>query len=207
MKSFLSIIIIVVSLMGLGAYPVLNDKSLEINQFLEQPKESIDTLEFIAFWNTFRTALLERDTVSLASILDNGFTMCSPDFLNMETMPSDSHYRQKYMSTVAFTRSIDKLLSHPYELLLKSLDVEKDLAPRKITFDPASWGRRYKNYIYIDDRYYFSTIYKEKDTWIYIMGYNIHPEYESFMAYEFRFEKINNKIKLKVIECTYHSFT
>ncbi|MDH8701707.1 hypothetical protein M2138_001056 [Dysgonomonadaceae bacterium PH5-43] len=39
------------------------------------------------------------------------------------------------------------------------------------------------------------------------MSIDTYPEYESFMAYEFRSEKMNNKIKLKVIECTYHSFT
>jgi hypothetical protein len=167
---------------------------------LENVPVAIDTLEFIGFWDDFRSAFLNCDTVILYSMIDevkivDYCILQLSDFSEINNDCSMLSNRNKSRLSEFWER----LFSCTYIALLTKYDVKKDLFSKKTAFT-----KDYRCDIFVEDRRYNALVtFNEDNTISYVMGVYIETEYST---HSIEFKLIFNKkhkepIKLHKIDC------
>ena len=154
---------------------------------------AIDTSEFIVFWDNFRSAVLSRDTVLLASMLENevvgNWILLLPCFHEID----DSCFLFSNRNKPQLIKFFECLFSCPFIVLLEEYNIKKDLYSEKMTF-----VKNYRCEIFIEDRRYHARVdFNEDNTITYNMGSSIDTEYST---YSINFKLIFSKKDKKTIK-------
>ena len=161
---------------------------------------SIDTLEFIGFWDDFRSAVLNRDTTILFSTIDEvkivGY--CILQLSDIHEI-NDDCIMLSNRNKSQLLEFWERLFSCTYVTLLTKYDVKKDLFSEKTAFT-----KDYRCEIFAEDRRYNAcATFNEDNTISYVMGFFVDTEYS---AHSINFKLIFSKkhkepIKLHKIDC------
>jgi len=161
---------------------------------------AIDTLEFIGFWDDFRSAFLNCDTAILYPMIDEvkivGY--CISQFSDLSEINNDCSMLSNRNKS-QLSEFWERLFSCTYIALLTKYDVKKDLFSKKTAFT-----KDYRCDIFVEDRRYNALVtFNEDNTISYIMGFSIDTEYST---HSINFKLIFNKkhkepIKLHKIDC------
>jgi len=124
----------------------------------------INDINFIAFWEKFSCAILEHDTITLSSIINNKLKggCC---FIPFQEYDSLQNYDDEELDKSIFLNKIDSLFRPPYLQLLKRFDIEKAVVSLKST----DWKDKYT--IFEQENYYASLHIEENDIITYKMGH------------------------------------
>lgn len=195
----------------------LHEVPLETNYapiILEEERIRISEFQFISFWNKFRCAVIENDTVQLATMVID--TLRSDCFLSVPGQEDRITYPDYYVggkiSKFRLISLTERLFTPPFFSLLKNYDIEKDLKAkqtkrkllkeRPINFID-SLSTLYVNNLPFRERLYFSGVYQEDHFWIYRMGFQDTPSDLSYSAIYLYFRKEDSQIKLSKITCSF----
>ena len=161
---------------------------------------SIDTLEFIDFWDDFRSAVLNDDTTILFPMIDEvkivGY--CISQLSDIHKINNDyilvSNRNKSQLPEFWY-----HLFSCTYIALLNKYDVKRDLFSEKTEFT-----KDYRCEIFVEDRRYNAhATFNEDNTISYVMGFSIDTEYSTyFIDFKLIFSKKDKKtIKLFRVDC------
>lgn len=185
-------------------------------------QEDIERDELIQFWDLFKDAIIEDDTIALSTMLSDSIDIECPKYPD-SPLPKLSSNQPWKASKEHLLNFFDDVFSHPYLYLLKQYDIREDIklilvenVPDKFT---PNWSENmflYKNKGYfssmneneikvVNANYQSHTI-KKKNIWIYSMGYYI-PEGFSQSSINFYFGKEDSHIKLFKITTSYLELT
>lgn len=119
---------------------------------------------FIIFWEKFSCAILEHDTITLSSIINDKLKggCC---FIPFQEYDSLQNYDEEELDKSIFLNKIDSLFHPPYLQLLKRFNIEKGIISLKST----DWKDKYT--IFEQENYYASLHMEENNIITYKMGH------------------------------------
>jgi len=157
--------------------------------------ESIDTAEFIVYWNKFRKAILERDTTTLSSMINDNI---KGDFISNKNLflnNLDAIFTPEFLLLLKFYK-IEKYLGNDQEIILWKLQNPETYAC--ITFDSIQMNPK-ENASY---QVVYFTMYYERDKECYQENYIMltSSPVDDYFAFELMFVKSLSGIKLYQID-------
>ena len=160
----------------------------------------VDTLEFIGFWDDFRSAVLSRDTAILFSMINEVkiVSYCILQLSYFQEINNDCTMFSNRNKSQLF-KLWERLFSCTYVALLTKYDVNKDLFSEKTSFI-----KDYRCDIFVEDRQYNAHItFNDDNTISYVMGFSIDTEHSTHsINFKLIFTKKGKKaIKLCRVDC------